>query len=109
MSVDEQVIFAATALMSSIVAVMNLATLPRTAPITFLHQEHHATMADLVQGINTPTTRGTDHTPIMAQNIGDISAGHSPASIPTMAEAAVLEGTPCALLPATVVANPSAD
>ena len=51
LSVDRQVILAATAL-SSVMAVMNLATLPRTAPTRFLHQEHHATMEDLVQGIN---------------------------------------------------------
>ena len=34
-------------------------------------------MADLVQGISTPTTRGTDHTHIMAPDVADVSAGHS--------------------------------
>ena len=42
------------------------------------------------QGIDTPTTRGTDHTPIMDPDIGDISAGHRPALISTMTEAVVL-------------------
>ena len=60
-------------------------------------------MADLIQGINTPTTEGKDHT-IMVPDIGDISAGHSPAPIPTMTEAAVLEGTPHAPLQATTAA-----
>ena len=41
----------------------------------------------------------------MSLDIGDISAGHSPALIPTMTEAAVLEGTPHALLPATAAAH----
>ena len=50
-------------------------------------------MADLIQGINTPTTGRTDHTHIMASNIGDICAGHSPASNPTTTEATILEGT----------------
>ena len=54
---------ATTALMLSVMAVMNLAILPRTAPTRCLHQQHHATMEDLVQGINTPTTEGKDHTP----------------------------------------------
>ena len=70
--VDEWVILAIPALMPSVMAVMNLTTLPRTAPTRFLHQECHATMADLIQGIDTLTTRGTDHTPIMAPDIGDI-------------------------------------
>ena len=41
----------------------------------------------------------------MAPDIGDISAGHSPAPIPTVTEAAVLEGTPHILLPATAAAH----
>ena len=90
LSVDEQVILATTALMPSVIAVMNLATLPRTAPTRFLYQECHATMADLTQGIDKPTTRGTDHTPIIAPDIGYISAGYSPTLIPTVTEAAVL-------------------
>ena len=72
LSVDEQVILAATAQIPSVMAVMNLATLPRIATTRFLHQECLATMADLTQGINTPITRGTDHTPIMAPDIEDI-------------------------------------
>ena len=56
LSVDEQVILPATALMPSVMAVMNLVTLSRTNPTRFLHQECYATMADFIQGINTPTT-----------------------------------------------------
>ena len=102
--VDEQVIFATTALMPSII-VMNLATLPRTAPPRFLHQECHPTIVDLIQGIETATTEGTDHTPIMIPDMGGISAGHSPTPIPTMTEAAVLEGIPHTLLPATAAVD----
>ena len=99
--VDTQIILASTALMSSVMAVMNFAILYRTAPTRFLHQEHLSTKKDLIQGINTPTTEGTDHTPIMVPDIGDISADHSPAAIPTVTETAVLEGTHHALLLAT--------
>ena len=98
MSGEEQVILVTTALMPTVIAVMNLTTLPRNVPTRFLHQECHTTIADLIQGIDASTTGGTDHTPIMAPDIGDISAGHSPTHIPTMTEAAVLEGTPYALL-----------
>ena len=62
-------------------------------------------MADLIQGINTLTTEGTDHTPIMVPDMGDISAGHSPTPIPTVTEAAVEEDTPHAPLQATTVAH----
>ena len=93
--------FATTALMPIVMAVMNLVTLHRTAPSRILHQEHHDTKTDLIQGIDTPITEGTDHTPIMVPDIGDISAGHSPAAIPTVTEAAVLEGTLHTPLPAT--------
>ena len=48
LSVDGQVILATTALMPSVMAVMNLGTLPTTVPTKFLHQEHHATMEDLI-------------------------------------------------------------
>ena len=61
-------------------------------------------MADLIQGIDIPTTGGTDHTPAMAPSMGDISAGHIPGPCPTTTEAAVLEGTPCTPLPATAAA-----
>ena len=73
-------------------------------PTRFLHQEHHATTADLIQGINTSTTRGTDHTPIMVQDKGDITTDHSPVPIHTTTKAA-LEGTPHTLLPATTAAH----
>ena len=71
---------------------MKLDTLPRTVLTRFLQEECHATMTDLIQGINTPTTGGTDHTPIMAPNMRDVSGGHSPTPIPTMMETSVLEG-----------------
>ena len=87
---------ATTALKPSVMAVMNLAILPRTASTKFLYQEHHTTKEDFIQGINTPTTRETDHTPIMVPDIGDIRADHSPAPIHTATKAA-----PCTLLPAT--------
>ena len=61
-------------------------------------------MADLIQGIDTPTTGGTDHTPYLALDIGDISAGHSSTPILTAIEAAVLEDIPHALLPANTAA-----
>ena len=80
-------------------------TFPRTAPTRFLHQEHHTTMEHLTQGTNTPTTRGTGHTPIMALDIRDISRGHNPTLIPIVTEAAVLEGTPHTLLQATTAAH----
>ena len=78
-------------------AVMNLATFPRTAPSRFCHQKHHATTEDLIQDIDTPTTKGTDHTPIMVPDLGDITADHSPSPIHTTTETAVLEGTHHAL------------
>ena len=55
--------------------------------------------------INTPTTGGTDYTPIMAPDIGDISAGHSPTPVPTLIEAAVLEDIHHAPLSATTAAH----
>ena len=101
LSVDGQVILPATALKPSVRAVMNLATLPRTAPTKLPHQEDHATTADLIWGIITTTTRGTHHNPIMVWDIEDVTADHSPTPIHTTTELAVSEGTPCALLPAT--------
>ena len=105
LSVDGQVILATIAWMPSVMAVMNLVILPRTAPSGFLHQEHHATMEDLILGIDTPTTRGTDHTPIMVPDVGDITADHSPTPVHTMTEATTLEGTPHTLLPATTATH----
>ena len=76
--------------MPSVMAIMNLATLCMTAPTRFLHWEHYASKTDLIQGINIPTPKGTDHTPsIMVPDMGDISVGHSPAAVSTMTEAAV--------------------
>ena len=104
---DEQIILAATALMSSVMAVMNLATLCRTVPTRFLPQKNIATKTDLIQGIDTLTTKGTDHTHIMVPDIGDISVGYSPTMVPTVTETAVLEGTPHTPLPATAAAHAS--
>ena len=105
LSMDEQVIFTTTALMPSVTAVTNLATLPRTVPTKFVHQEHYTTIVDLVRGIDTPTAGGTDNTSIVFQDIGDMSVDYSPALIPTMTETAVLEDTPFAPLQATIVAH----
>ena len=80
----KQVILIATALMPSVMVVMNLTTLHRTAPTRFCPQECHTTKTDLTQGINTPTIEGRDHTSIMVPDIGDISAGHSPTTDSTM-------------------------
>ena len=103
--VDEQVIFAATAQMLSVIAVMNLATLHRTAPTRFFLQEHHTSKTDLIQGIDIPTPEGIDQTPpIMVPGMGDISAGHSHTAIPTMTEVAVPESTPWTPHPATTAA-----
>ena len=44
-------------------AVMNFATLNRTAQTRFLHQGHCATKTDIIQGINISTPKGTDCTP----------------------------------------------
>ena len=97
---DEWDNLATTALMPSVMAVMNLAILPRIAHTRFLPQESHAIFADLTQGSDTPATQGTDHTPIMALDIGDISAVfYSPTLVTITTEAAVLEGTTHALLP----------
>ena len=105
--VDAQVMLAATDLMPSVMAAMNLASLCSTTPTRFLLQEHNATKKDLIQGIHTHThtTKRTDHTPIMVPDIGDISAGHSPTDFPTMTEAKVLEGIPHAPLSATTTAH----
>ena len=105
LSVDRQVILVATALMPSVMAVMNLATLLRSATTRFLHQKHDTSMADHIQSIITPTTRGTNHALIMVPDIGDITADHSSAPIYTLTEAADLEGTPCTLPPATTSAH----
>ena len=104
--VNVQVIFAATALMPSAMAMLNMAILHRTAPTRFLHQKHHATKTDLVQGIDTPPTKGTDHISLMVPDIGDILADHSPTTSPTTTETAVLEGTLYAPLLATAVIVP---
>ena len=103
--VDKWVILATTAPMHSVTAVMNLATLCRTAQTRFFPQEHYTSETDLIQGINICTPKGTDHTPhIMVPEMGDISAGHSPTTIPSMTEAAVSEGTHHAPYPATAAA-----
>ena len=73
-------------------------------PTRFFYQEYYVTMADHVQGINTPTTRGTDHTTIKALDIGVTTADHIPTTVHNMTEAAALEGTSHALLPATITA-----
>ena len=64
-------------------------------------------MEDLIQNINTLTTGGTDHSPVMIPDIGDITADHSPTPIYDVTEAATSEGTPHALLIA-ITAAPTA-
>ena len=87
--VDEQVILAATAPLSSVTAVMNLATLHKTGQIIFLPKEHHATRRDLVPGYNASTHKRTDNTPpTMDTDIGDISTDHNHSDIPTRTGAA---------------------
>ena len=107
--VDELVILAITALMHSVIAVMNFSTLHRSAPKRFLCQEHHTTKTGLVQGNDTPTPKGTDHAqPTMGTGIGDISINHNHAVIPTATETiAVSEGTHCTPHPAAAVAYPA--
>ena len=104
---DKLVILATTALIHGVTAVMNLATLHRTAPTRFLTQEHHATKTHLIQGINMPTLEGTDHNPpAMVTDMGDISTGHNHATIPTVTGAvAVSESTNHAPHPVTAAAH----
>ena len=74
--VNEQVILAATAQVPSVMAVMNLATLHRTASTRFLPEGNHTTKTDTIQGIDIPTSKETYHTPpIMVSDMADISAG----------------------------------
>ena len=96
LSVDGQIILPAAALMPNVIEVMNLATLSMTAPTKFLYQEHHTTMANLIQDIITTTTEGPD--------IGNDTADHSHAPVYAATEEAVLEGTPYTLLPANTAA-----
>ena len=107
MLIDEWVILDATALMHSVTAMMNLATLHRTVQARFLHWEHHATMTGLIQGNDTPTHEGTDHTPpTMGTDKGDISTNHNHVAITTTTgTTAVLEYTHCTPHPATTVVH----
>ena len=97
---------ATTAPICSVTAVMNLATLYRTAPTRSLPQEHHAGKTDVTQGIDIPTLEGTGHTPtIMVPHMADISAGQSPAAVPSMTAVAVSLGTHYTPHPATTAAH----
>ena len=93
--------------MHNVKAVMNSATLHRTDQTTFLLLEHHATKTDLIQSIDMPTLKGTDHTsPIMVTDMGDISTNHNHVAIPTvMGAAAVSEDMHCVPYPSTAVAH----
>ena len=104
---NKWVILATTVQIPSVMAVMNLAsTLYRIAPTRFLPLEHHTAKTDLVHGINIPTSKGTGHSPIfMASDIGDVSTGCSPTTVPNMTEAAVSQGTPHACHPAMMAAH----
>ena len=92
--------------MPSAMAGMNLATLHMTASTRVLSQEHHTSKTDIIQGIDIPTPKRTDHTPpIMDPDMGDIPAGQSPAAILTATEATVSEGTPYGPHPAPAAAH----
>ena len=97
--------------MPSVMAVMNLTILPRISPQDSSIRNTTPPWTGLIQGINTPTTRETDHSPIMVLDIEYITADHSPATIHPKTEAAAIEDTPCVLLPATRAASycPSAN
>ena len=57
---------------------------------------------ELMQGINIPTFKGTDHIPpTMYKDMGYISTDDNYMAIPTMTEAAVSEGMHCTPHPAT--------
>ena len=87
-------------------AVMNLATLHWTAQTRFLPHSSYTTKTDLVQGTDIPTPKGTDPTPsIMVPDMGDISAGHSPVTIPILTGEAVSEGTHHTPHPATAATH----
>ena len=93
--VNEWVILAAIALVHSVTAVMNLATLHMTAPTRFLCQEPPSMKTDLFQGNDTPKPKGTDHIPpTMGRDKQDISNDHNFTTISTRkGAAAVSEGT----------------
>ena len=102
--VDTWAILAATALMCSVAAVMNFATLHMT--VRFLPQEYHDTKTGLVPGHDTPTPKGMDHNPLTIDtDMADISANHNHTPNPTTTGAAVvIDDTHCAPHPATAVA-----
>ena len=101
------VIWVATTLTQSVIAVMNLANLCWTAPTRFLHQKHYTTKTGLIQGNDTPTPKGTGHTQTtVGTDMGDISTDHNHAAIQTITgAAAVSEGTHHSPYPGTAAAH----
>ena len=92
-------------MMPSVMAVKNLATLSRSAPTRLLHQQHHVTTEDLTQGTDTQhNQRDRSHSYYGPRHRRHYSRSQSH-PIHTVAEAAALEGTPHALLPATTAAH----
>ena len=73
-------------------------------PTRFLHQEHHSSMEDFIQDIDTPTPVGSNHFPIMFKDIAEITVDHSPTPVCTVTETTTLKGTPHTPLPATATA-----
>ena len=97
--VDELVILVTASTVHSVTAAMNFATLHRTVPTRFPPQEHHATKTYLIQGIDIPRPKGTDHTlPTMVTDMGDISTDHNHDAIPTTTGAAAVSGAHITLL-----------
>ena len=81
--VDEWVILDTTAPVHGVTTAVSSATLQRTTASRFLGQEHHATKTGLVQGSDTPTPKGTDHTPsTMGTYMGDTLTDHNHTAIP---------------------------
>ena len=104
--VDEQVILAATALMHSVTAGMNSATLLRIGSTRCLPQEHHSTKMGVILDHNTSTCEETDHIqPIIGTGMEYNSTSNSHANISTMTgAAAVTDDTHCAPHPVTTAA-----
>ena len=98
LSVDRQVILATTALMPSVMAVINLATLPRTAPTRFLHQEHHHQGKISFKTSLHPQTEGQITLLLWSQTYETLQ------QTSVLSPFSPLEGAPNAFLPAITVA-----
>ena len=90
--------------MPSVMPVMNLAIFPGMSQQDSSIRNTTPPWNISSKALIHPTTRETDHTPIMVPDIGDIT-DCSATPFHTITEAAALEGTPHALLPATTAAH----